>query len=152
MTAQQPSIGKAALALGGAAIAATAAAVAVGYLLALIAIGPPYFAMLLPVAAIWGVLIALPIALLHAGLLGLPLYLLVRRAGGVHRWSAALGGTIVGLAPLLVLMACGFGGRTMPAAIGSGWPGLLVFGLSGLTGGLFFHHLLERAGAQACTA
>jgi len=140
------------LAVGGAAIAATAASVAVGCLLALIAMGPLYFAMLLPVAVISGVLIALPIALLHAGLLGLPLYLLVRRAGRVHRWSAAVGGTIVGLAPLLVLMACGFGGGTMSAAIGSGWPGLLVFGLSGLTGGLFFHHLLEREGAQTWAA
>jgi uncharacterized membrane protein YvlD (DUF360 family) len=48
-------------------------------------------------------LFGLPIALLHAFVLGLPAYLVLRRFRALGWWSAALGGFVVGAAPIALL-------------------------------------------------
>lgn len=134
MTDREFIAGFTAIVAGGMALPVTGAAFAIAD-----TDGGPWLGPLLGVA-----FFSCAFAAFHM-LLALPLYRFMRKRGWVNWATATFAGGLVGLVPLILfLLATGWRAAFWDAA-----PLLIVFGGSGLVGGLAFRVALGRPEAEA---
>lgn len=116
----------------GGGLAAILAASGAGTVLATVYVGA-FALFLLPVLLI----VAFLLATAHYVALGLPLSLLVSAYGKVRWWNSGLAGLMIGGLPVPLLMV--FQAPDLDAiALASMLPGVAMFDLAGLAGGLAF--------------
>lgn len=101
----------------------------------------------LPFLALWSFVIGYPIAMLHM-VLAWPAYRLLRHRWQLRWWIAGAAGGVIGALPVTLLHVAIMlvWGLDHSPDVAGGFAGLpLMFGASGVTGGLFFWWML-RAG------
>lgn len=147
--------------IGSAIWFSPAVAVFAPWLLVMIAVLPsvergdwPSLLGSLPLLTLWTFWIGYPIAVLHMAL-AWPVYRLVRNHWKLRWWIAGAAGGLIGALPVTLLQVAIIlvsGADHLPD-VALGFAGLpLMFGASGLAGGLFFWWVLRAEETETTTA